>query len=347
MDMGAQPAAVAVPAARRTDTRMDRTERFYKIDQMLQSRGRVKVREFLEELGVSLATFKRDLEYMRSRLNAPIVWDREEEAYRFEEGRAGKGPKYELPGLWFSPSEALALLTLEHLVEGMEPGLLGAHVKPLKARLAALLTAGEHSLDEVRKRIRVIPFGARRHEPKHFEIIASAVLGRKRLRLLYWNRTRDETTTREVSPQRLVHYRQNWYLDAWDPLRDDLRTFALDAMREVEVVEGRVKEVPEAQLDEVLASGYGIFSGKTVQWAKLRFTPERARYAAKEEWHPKQRARWEKDGSYVLEVPFSSEQELVMDILALGPAVELVSPPRLRSIVRQRLAETLSRYARG
>ena len=66
-----------------------------------------------------------------------------------------------------------------------------------------------------------------------------------------------------------------------------------------------------------------------------------------EEWHPKQRARWEKDGSYVLEVPFSSEHELVMDILALGPDVELVSPPRLRSAVKRRLADALSRYAPG
>ncbi|HXS52145.1 MAG TPA: YafY family protein [Usitatibacter sp.] len=325
---------------------MDRTERFYKIDQMLQSRGRVKVGEFLAELGVSLATFKRDLEYMRSRLNAPIVWDREQEAYRFEEGRAGKGPKYELPGLWFSPSEALALLTLEHLVEGMEPGLLGAHVKPLKARLAALLTAGEHSLDEVRKRIRVIAFGARRHEPKHFELVASAVLGRKRLKLVYWNRTKDETTTREVSPQRLVHYRQNWYLDAWDHLRNDLRTFAFDAMREVEMVEGKVKEVPEAQLDEVLASGYGIFSGKKVQWATLRFTAARARYVAMEEWHPKQRARFERDGSYVVEVPFSSEKELVMDLLQHAPDVEVMKPASLRMEVARRAAEMARSHER-
>ncbi len=347
MDMGAHAPAVALAnaGAQPKLTRMDRTERFYKIDQMLQSRGRVKVGEFLGELGVSLATFKRDLEYMRSRLNAPIVWDRDQEAYRFEAGRAGKGPKYELPGLWFSPSEAQALLTLEHLVESLEPALLGPHVKPLKARLAALLSTGDHSLDEVRKRIRVIPFGARRHEPKHFELIASAVLGRKRLKLVYWNRTKDETTTREVSPQRLVHYRNNWYLDAWDHLRNDLRTFALDAMRDVEMVPGKVRDVPDAELDAVLASGYGIFSGKKVQWATLRFTPERARYVAMEEWHPKQRARWEKDGSYVLEVPFSSETELLMDILKFGPDVEVLKPVVLRSEIQRRASQMSRSHA--
>lgn len=334
MDMGAHPVLEdAEPRARLK--RMDRTERFYKIDQMLQSRGRVKVGEFLEELGVSLATFKRDLEYLRERLHAPIVWDRDEGAYRFEEVRAGKGPKYELPGLWFSPGEALALLTLEHLVEGLEPGLLGAHVKPLKARLAALLSTGDHPLQEVRKRIRVIAFGARRHEPKHFELVASAVLGRKRLKLTYWNRTKDEVTEREVSPQRLVHYRDNWYLDAWDHLRDDLRTFALDATRGVERVEGKVKEVPDAVLDAVLASGYGIFSGKKVQWARLRFTPERARYVAMEEWHPKQRARWDPDGSYVLEVPFSSDAELMMELMKYGRDVDIVEPGWLKAAVKE------------
>jgi len=324
---------------------MDRTERFYKIDQMLQSRGRVKVREFLAELGVSLATFKRDLEYMRSRLNAPIAWDRDEEAYRFDEGRGGRGPKYELPGLWFSPTEAQALLTLQHLVESLEPALLGPHVNPLKARLAALLATGDRSVDEVRKRIRVIPSGARRHEPRHFELIASAVLGRKRLHLSYSNRTRGDVTERDVSPQRLVHYRDNWYLDAWCHLRDDLRSFALDAMREVSMLPAKAKEVPEAQLDAALASGYGIFSGKDVRWATLRFTPERARYVSLEEWHPKQRVRWDKDGSYVLEVPYSSDKELAMDILRLAPDVEVVKPPSLRAEIQGRAGRMARRHA--
>jgi len=326
---------------------MDRTERFYKIDQMLQSRGRVKVGEFMDELGVSLATFKRDLEYMRSRLNAPIVWDRDENAYRFEEGHAaGKGPKYELPGLWFTPTEAQALLTLEHLVENLEPALLGAHVKPLKSRLAALLSSGDREVDEVRKRVRVIPFGARRHQPKHFELIASAVIGRQKLALGYYNRMKDEATSREVSPQRLVHYRNNWYLDAWCHMRNDLRSFALDAIQDVTVVPGKVKEVPDSELDEVLAASYGIFSGRKVQWAALRFSAERGRYVSLEEWHPKQRARFEKDGRYVLEVPYSSEKELVMDILKFGPEVEVLAPDALRESVRKLAERTAAAYVR-
>jgi len=323
--------------------RMDRSERFYKIDHLIRERGIVPVGDFLRELEVSLATFKRDMEYMRSRHYAPIVWDRDKGGYRFEEPDSA-APKYELPGLWFSPREAQALLTMEHLLEGLEPSLLGAHVKPLKARLSALLSTGDHSAEEVRRRIRVIAFGARRHEPKHFQLVASAVLGRSRLKLTYWNRSKDETTEREVSPQRLVHYRNNWYLDGWCHLRNDIRSFALDAMRDVSMVAGKVKDVPDAELDAVLASGYGIFSGKKVEWAKLRFTPETARYVSLEEWHPKQKASLEKDGSYVVEVPFSAEKELMMDILKFGPDIEVLAPESLRQAVAARARAAVRRY---
>ena len=89
-----------------------------------------------------------------------------------------------------------------------------------------------------------------------------------------------------------------------------------------------------AQFDRQLS--YGIFGGRKVQWATLRFTPERARYVSLEETHPKQRARREKDGSYILEVPFSSDKELAMDILRLAPDVEVVAPASLREQVRDR-----------
>ena len=56
---------------------MDRTERFYRIDQMLHERRVVALETFLAELGVSRATFKRDVQYMRDRLHAPIAWDRD------------------------------------------------------------------------------------------------------------------------------------------------------------------------------------------------------------------------------------------------------------------------------
>ena len=63
---------------------MDRTERFYKIDQLLNDRRSVPMNTLIEELGISRATVKRDIEYMRDRLNAPVVWDRSLRGYCFD-----------------------------------------------------------------------------------------------------------------------------------------------------------------------------------------------------------------------------------------------------------------------
>jgi predicted DNA-binding transcriptional regulator YafY len=322
---------------------VDRTERFYKIQQLIHRHKAVPVRRFLQELEISPATFKRDLEYLRSRLNIPIVWDREANGYRYD----NRAALQELPGLWFNAQEIYALLTMKHLLENLEPGLLGPHVEPLLARLTAAIGSGAHPAEEVQKRIRILHAARRTLPLRHFETAARALLERKRLAITYYNRMRDDETAREVSPQRLVHYRDNWYLDAWCHLRQDIRSFAVDAIRTADIVDQPARDVPDKQLDEVLASGYGIFSGRDTQWAQLRFAPLRARWVAAESWHPEQRAHFEANGGYVLEIPYSDDRELVMDILKFGPDVEVLQPPALRQRVQQLLGEALQRYSRG
>lgn len=312
---------------------MNRTERFYRIDQLLRERrGPVPIARFLDALGVSRATFKRDLEYMRDRLHAPIVWDRERGGYRFDE-RAAAGPQYELPGLWFNASEIHALLTMRQLLESLQPGLLGPHVEPLLARVRALIEQGDHAVEEVERRIRVLQMAARGVSPPHFELVSSALLSRRRLEIAHYSRPRDAVTTREVSPQRLVYYRDNWYLDAWCHLRDALRSFALDALRQVTTVDRRARDVSARRLDAELSAGYGIFAGRATRRARLRFTAERARWVADETWHPRQRGRFGADGRYLLEVPYSDPRELMMDVLKFGADVEVLGPPELRRAV--------------
>ena len=306
----------------------------------------MSIRQFLDTLEVSRATFKRDMEYLRDRLNAPIAWDRELRGYRFAASEKGAG-KYELPGLWFSPTEAQALLTLQALLESLQPGMLGPHLAPLKARLQALIGTGTSSPEDVAKRIRVIHLGARKSNNQYFQIVASAVLTRKRLKISYFKRMKNEVSERVVSPQRLVFYRDNWYLDAWCHLKNDLRSFALDAMRSVSMLSEAAREVDDEKLDVVLKSGYGMHSNKKIQWAKLRFTPERARWVALEQWHPKQRSRFEADGSYVLEVPYNTDRDLLMDILKHGDQVDVLGPKELIVTMRETLARALKNLSPG
>jgi predicted DNA-binding transcriptional regulator YafY len=128
-------------------------------------------------------------------------------------------------------------------------------------------------------------------------------------------------------------------------LRGGLRSFAVDGVRHAEVLDAAAREVPEKSLDAMLGAGYGIFSGRKLNWAKLRFSPERARWVALEQWHPKQRGKLLKDGSYVLEMPYADERELIMDILRHVPEVEVLEPVALREKVIEKLRAGLAAMA--
>ena len=323
---------------------MNKTERIFKIEQLISARKLLSFQQLLDETEVSPATLKRDLEYLRSRMKAPIVYDRDANGYRFSVD--GQTPaRVEFPGLWFNASEAAALLTMEHLLEELQPGLLRRHIEPLKARPKALLESTDHSHDEIQRRVRILHQGRRAPLNKFFETVANALLNRRQLGIGYYARGSNSTSERVISPQRLVCYRETWYLDAWCHLREDLRSFALDGVREAVVLESPAKEISERRLNEVLAEGYGIFSGRATATARLRFTPERARWVATEQWHPKQRSSVERDGSFVLEFPYADDRELVGDILRHGAAVEVLAPKELRSRVREQLAAAARRYA--
>ena len=322
---------------------MNRTERLYRIDQLLHQRKVATRDELLSELEISWATLKRDLAYMRDRLNAPIVFDNERGGYCFD--RSGAGPQYELPGLWFSSQEILALLTMHRLLDELDSGgLLGPQIGPLMARLNALLESGAGSADEVMRRVRVIAAQNRPVAAKWFEVVGSALVQRHRIEILYFTRTRNERSRREVSPQRLVHYRNAWYLDAWCHKTDALRVFSLDAVLEARMIDRKARNVSPAEIDRELGAGYGIYRGRNLRWAVLRFTADAARWVSAEVWHPKQEARTLEDGSYELKIPYAETPELEMDILRHGEQVEVVSPEALRRRIAERLGAARARY---
>jgi predicted DNA-binding transcriptional regulator YafY len=322
---------------------MERTERFYRIQSLLRSRHFVSTQDFMGELGVSRATFKRDLEYLRDRMHAPIVFDRDREAYSFDP-KVADSELWQLPGLWFSADELLALLTMDSLLGDLQPGVLGEMIAPLRKRLRALLDSGEHSADAIARRIRILTMGARRIAPTQFRTLATAVLTRKRVRLRHQRRPSGEVLEREVSPQRLVHYRDNWYVDAYCHERQALRTFGLDAIEAATVLEHDAQEIADAVLEAHYASGYGIFGGTATHEAVLRFAPASARWVARETWHPGQTGTSHPDGSYELRLPYAQEPELIMDILKHGADVQVLTPQSLRAAVADRLRAATKLY---
>ncbi len=322
---------------------MSDLERLHRIKYMIQARKCVPIQDFLDELEISKATFKRDLEYLRDRMNASIVFDRAEGGYRFDKPNAGE--KIELPGLWFSEKEATALVLMQHLLDNLDQGgLISSHIDPLVEIIDGILGQSEVSAKELRKRIKVFGMSARKNSLENFEEVGNALLKRQRLQIEYYSKGANETTNREVSPQRLIFYRDNWYLDAYCHMRKGLRSFALDGVRQAALLNKKTEEISEKELHENFAESYGIFSGKATQRAKLRFTPERARWVSGETWHGQQVSSFDKEGNYILEFDYNQDPELVMEILKHGSGVEVLGPAGLKKRVIEELTKSLKKY---
>lgn len=326
---------------------MNKTDRLYHITKLLRARRRITFAELHAETGASRATLMRDLAWLRDGLNHPIHWDREAQCYQWRTADDAKDAPEEVAGLWFRPSEVLALLTLDHLLRDIQPcDLMQRHLLPLEQRLQKILrqsgldNTAAHQLGE---RIRVIGMAQRPVPPQSFETVGLALSQRRRLAMQYQARGTDELSERTVSPQRLVYYRSNWLLDAWCHQRNGLRSFSLDAICHPVVLTEAATDVDTEELNQTLGNGYGIFSGKAVQWATLRFTPERARWVAVEQWHPDQKGEWDAQGHWVLQIPYSDDRELVMDILRHTPEVEVLAPVGLRERVVEKMWEGLGR----
>lgn len=321
---------------------MAQAERLYRLKSLLDTGRCLTKAHLLSELEVSLATLKRDIAHLRDRMNWPVVFDRERGGWRLDGSQPVVGAQYELPGLWLTAEEIHALLTMQHLLSNLDAGgILGPHINPLMKRLAQLLGKGTDQATDLARRIRVQTVGARRVHLAHFQAVGTALLQRQRLVIAYHGRSRNESQEREVSPQRLIHYRDNWYLDAWCHWRRALRSFSVDAIERVQVTDQRAIDITDTELDEVLGAGYGIFAGREVRWATLRFSADRARWVAAERWHPDQHGRYDAEGRWLLSLPFSDPRELVMDILRHVPQVEVMAPQELEEEVVRRLHEGL------
>ena len=308
---------------------------------LIRSRGCVSFAEMRELLEVSPATLKRDLQYLRERMDAPIEYDAAENGYRF--GQQWRGGKHELPGVWFNEAELHALLTMQQMLAGLdEQGVVGRHLQPMFDKITGMLGVDADEAEELRRRVRLIGTARRRMASEAFETVGSAVVKRRRLAIRYRKKRDGDVSDREVSPQRLVHHRNTWYLDAWCHASDGYRRFAIDGIEAATLLDTEAKAVPLAALEGELDQGYGIFAGGTPREAELLFHAETAAWVSREEWHPAQTSEFLPDGRWRLRLPYVDDTELLMDLLRHAGRVEVVAPAALREAYAARLRQAVA-----
>lgn len=322
---------------------MSRREKLYHLHDILrQRRTPVSRQQLMDELGCSQATLYRLIAELRDTLGAPLEQDPETRNFFYDRSLAGH---FELPGLWISPEELQALLTARQLLSDVQPGLLQDELDQLQQRMSQIIDAEGIEFSAHPERIHIRHDAGRPVPGRLFEDLLQALFSGRRLEIRYHGRRRDEVTERQVSPQRLTSYRDRWYLDAWCHRAEGLRSFAVERIQSVTPLEADSERI---ELDELRAhfdAAYGIFSGPAEYTARIRFSPEAARWAADEHWHPEQRTVMDADGAMELTLPFGSSRELMMDVLRYGSDAEVLAPDFLRRRVADEVVRMRAAYA--
>jgi len=321
---------------------MDRFDRIFSLHKILGSRQTpIPARELAERMECSTATVKRTVRDMRDYLNAPI------EAFR------GRGYRYatdaqewcELPGLWLSAAELRSLLGLYRMVEQLVPdGLLSRELDSVREHIEVMLhRRGDDPAVEL-ERVQLMAARWRRVPPECFVAAVDAVLRRRQLAIEYRPDGDDSYRPHTVSPQLMLFYRGGWYLVATGHGAGRVGTYPLERMRRLRQNGQRALDMEPRALLKQFHRGYGLSLGEPVAVAVLRFSGGEAESVAAQSWHPEQSGRYLDDGRFELRLPYSRRAELVRDVLACGPDVEVIAPDSLRREVARRHAEAAAVY---
>lgn len=313
-------------------------DRVQQLHQILTTHRRpVSVQALCEHMECSNKTVKRTIDTLRNFCLAPLVYSSEDKGWYYDNNKQGE--RFQLPGLWLTGNELLSLSALTTIVEDLGEGVLHDELSAIKQSVDTLLAARNIEPKVIASRVRVLPIGKRRQSSYQFTVTADALIRRKQLDIRYISYS-GQKTQRTISPQTLVYYRDNWYLDAWCHKRDAIRTFSVPRIQHLNISTAKAKPVDKKALREYFEKSYGIFAGGRRSTAKLRFSGATARDVAAQTWHPEQHGQWH-NNEYLLSFPYSDDRELIQDILRHTPNVFVEAPVKLRKRVQMRLQQGL------
>lgn len=285
-------------------------------------------KELCKKLDCTEVTFDRLVRKLRGEpYEAPLIYSRKYGGYKYD---TKNGETFELPGMWFKTEELEALICIESIISGIQKGFLGKTFAAFRKRLERLLDSHDIELAEWDKRFKVIPIAYRKTDNDMFRQIADAVLNRKKIKISYHKPNEKYPQEREISPQAIIRYKDNWYVDSWCHKSNGLRSFTLNRICKIEILDERAVDINGSDLEKFFSKAYGIFNGPAENIAEILFTGIAAQMVSEEIWHSDQIGMWKNKESYLLKIPYGNSKELVMDILRWGENAEVLNPPELR-----------------
>lgn len=303
---------------------------------LLQRRPNQKAADLAEELGVSVRTLHRYIG-MLDEMGIPVYSE------RGPHGGFSLVRGYKMPPLVFTPEEAVAVYLGTSLVHEMWGQLYEDAARGVLAKLDNVLPEEQcHEVAWARRTLVATGMHRGEQEPlaPYLEKLRRAVRERRQVSMVYRGWAQAEPLQREVDPYALVHRWGWWYIVTYCHLRGDMRTFRVDRINELTLLDETFDVPADFDVHEYLDDD--PYAQPRVQ-VRMRFAPEAALLAQD------QRAMWETmeeqpDGSVVVSLAAPGLEWPARMALSYGPAAVVLEPAELRDLVRERARDIAAEY---
>lgn len=316
-------------------------ERMMRIHAALKSGKYPNASSLGSELEVCAKTIRRDLDFMRDRLALPIAFNASHNGFHYTEEVDA------FPTLQISEGELFALLVAEKALQQYRG-------TPFEHRLVTALKKLERSLpDTVSLNLaewdHAISFRTSAEpivDVPFLETLADAVQHRRQLRLAYRKPGTRSPEERIVDPCHLANVNGDWYLFAFDHLRQDIRTFAPSRIASAQPTGKSFPKPARFALEKHLSDSFGVFSRDGDYTVIARFDDPVADYIREKRWHPSQELLDLPGGGVELRLRLGSLVEIQRWLIGWGRHVQVLAPPELVTAIRQTAQTLLDRHPR-
>lgn len=315
-------------------------ERMLKIHDELRRGALVNCTKLMRSLEVSRKTVVRDIAFMRDRLELPIEFDPQIQAYRYTQ------PVTSFPTVNVTEGELLALLVAQRALQQYRGTPFHRQLEVAFEKLAGGLRdrISFSPADELRA-VSFKNIGLGKTDLAVFNALSSAVLRQEEVAFAYRKPGDPKKSSRRVRPYHLANRENLWYLIGFDLERDALRTFALPRIADVVVTKQPFTRPADFSPEKFFASALGVLGGAGDHRIVIRFTAAVAERIREREWHESQEMRELPAGALELTLRLGALMEVEQWVLGWGAAAEVIAPPELRDSVR-RTATALARLYR-
>lgn len=321
------------------------TWRTHEIIRMLQARPYMNCRQLAEALEVSPKSVQRDIRFLQTQYNLPLEYDSRRHGYHFT------GPVNQFTPLQLSRGELVALFIARKAMEPLRGTRLQKVVAEGVQKIArACPEAVSVRWGELDEAFSVRSSGVLAADATLFDRLLNAVMQAREVSFSYRKLEGEGTEMRRVQPLKVANLQHGWYLIGHDVDREEKRTFALQRMAEMEILENRFDRDDDFDMKEYLAGGFGVWSyeenGAELREICIRLEGYAARYVAERRWHPSQKiVPLSEDGGLVeFYVSLSGLEEITRWVLGWGSKAVVLKPLELQQRVVAELEKMRSSY---